>query len=69
LGAGEPVRLGRPWRGWSLAALLLLLRGAEAPSWRRWAPAGAALGALFLQRSEAVVLVPAAADLRRLRRR
>jgi hypothetical protein len=27
-----------------LASLLLLLRAAEAPSWRRWAPAGAALG-------------------------
>jgi hypothetical protein len=44
-----------------LASLLLLLRAAEAPSWRRWAPAGAALGALCLLRAEAVVLIPAAA--------
>jgi hypothetical protein len=44
-----------------LASLLLLLRAAEAPSWRRWAPAGAALGVLCLLRAEAVVLVPAAA--------
>jgi hypothetical protein len=44
-----------------LGSLLLLLRAAEAPSWRRWALAGAALGALCLLRAEAVVLVPAAA--------